>query len=237
MTRHAHHHRRAFTLIELIVAAILIAAFTGATYQAVSQTMRARQKSESRGEAFSRASLAADLIARELHSALRARDLTEGKIAIIRTAAAGRGQDGLLIFSHITRPIRPGGEQPEGDESEAQFRLEPSAKPNYWTLWERRAPVPDAYPGAGGVATPLVDGLTALTVDAYDGAAWRDTWDSDADGYPHALRLVVTAASDSIGSTTPSTATARRIVAFDRVPIPLPVEETTSTTPTTTASR
>lgn len=224
--------RRAFTLIELIVASILIAALVGATYQAVSQTMRSRERSESRGEAFGRASLAADLIAHELQSALRARELNEGRIAIVRTGSSGKGQDGLLLFTHITRPIRSGTEQAEGDECESQFRLEPSARSGQYVLWHRRAAVPDEYADAGGVATAMVDGITGLSIDAYDGAAWRDTWDSDSDGYPHAVRLVITATDDR--TTNKTTATARRVVAFDRTPIPLPT--TDSSTPSTSSS-
>jgi hypothetical protein len=45
----------------------------------------------------------------------------------------------------------------------------------------------------GGVATPMVEGITGLHIEAYDGIDWYSEWDSDIDGLPMAVRVVVTA--------------------------------------------
>lgn len=225
--------RPAFTLVELIVATIMIAVLVAATYFAISSAVRSRDKSEARAEASSRARLAASLIAGELRNTLRAQDLSETRLAIIRSGQPGRGQDGILLFAHISSPVRPLSGQPEGDECESQLRLEPSAaKPGLFTLWHRRQPVPDDYPDAGGVAAPIADGLSSLRFEAYDGSSWLDTWDSDTDGFPHAVRLTVQAADDS-GKLTIA---ARQVVAFDRVPIPLASETTTGTSGTSSGT-
>ena len=225
--------RRAFTLIELIVATIMIAVLVAATYLAVSSSVRSRDRSEARAEASSRARLAASLIAGELRNTLRAQELSEARVSIIRTGQPGRGQDAILLFSHLSSPVRPFSAQPEGDECESQIRLEPSlSKPGLFTLWHRRQPVPDDYPDAGGVAVPIADGLKSLRFEAYDGSSWTDTWDSDNDGFPHAVRLTVEATDDS-GKLILA---ARQIVAFDRVPIPLPSDDSTGTTTGTTTS-
>lgn len=224
----------AFTLIELIVATVMIAVLVGATTMAVSSAVRSRDRGGARADASSRARLAASLIAADLHNTLRASDLSESRLAILRTGSPSLALDGLLLFSHIASPIRSLSQQPEGDECESQFRLEPSPElPGLFTLWNRRQPVPDDYPDAGGVAVPLVDGLRSLRIEAYNGSSWLDTWDSDTDGFPHAVRLTIQASDDS-GKTI---LTARRVVAFDRVPLPPPLDETATTTTTTAATR
>lgn len=229
---------RGFTLAELLVAIIMLGVLSTATYLSISQVIRSRDRAGARAEAFGRANLAADLIARDAANALRDSDLLSAKVAITRDGKPGQGLDGLLLFAHIDRPIRAAGVQAEGDEAEVQYKLRPSevsadrsaAAANAMVLWRRRAPVPDEYPDAGGVATPLVEGVKSLTLQAYDGTTWLDEWDSDLDGLPHALRLVVTAIDDQGRDTV----TARRIIAMDRVPVP-PEEDTTSTETGTTA--
>ncbi len=229
----ARDRRGGFTLVELVVATVMIAILVTSTYVAVSSTVRARSSGEARVQAMSRASAAAEVIARDLRSTLRAADLVESKVLITRAGAAGRGQDGLLIFTHAGEPVRAFSAQAEGAEVEAQYRLEAGARAGQLALWGRRQAVPDEYPDAGGVARVMVDGVTALTFDAYDGEAWRDAWDSDSDGLPHAVRVVVTATSDD-GT---QTASARRVVAMDRVPLPLNFSEDTGdqTEPTAAA--
>lgn len=232
---HGRQLRPAFTLIELIVATIMIAILTVSLYSAVSATVRSRDRGQQRSDASTRARLAASLIAADVQNTLRADDLLETKVAIIRSGSATsplRGQDGLLLFTHQPETIRPNSGQLEGDECETQFRLEASAKAGQYTLWRRRQSVPDEYADAGGVAVALVDGITSLTFQAYNGSAWQDQWDSDNDGMPHALRITVVASDDD----SKASVTQRRTVAFDRVPIPPASEDETGTTTTTTSA-
>ncbi|MFN7021027.1 MAG: type II secretion system protein GspJ [Phycisphaerales bacterium] len=219
----------AFTLVELIVASVILAIVAGAATLTVVQAMKSRERAGAAGEAFGRANIAAQRIAADAQSALRDADLNYGKVAIIRGGPAGGDSAGLLLFTHQDRPVRGSVESPESDEYEVQYRLEQGVSANgvpsrTFTLWRRADPVPDDYVDAGGVAVPVVDGVVSLRIDAYDGSVWRTEWDSDADGYPHALRIVVEASDDNARRTM----IARRVVAFDRVPLPLPsLEEST----------
>lgn len=225
--------RSGFTLIEVLIATILIAIISGAIYVSVAQTMRARDRSQARAEASARAVAAADLIAADARSALRSADLLECRVLITRAGKAGAGRDGVLFFGHMRGPVRPTSNQAEGDECEVQFRVEPDPSPlrasdggERVALWRRVDPVTDEYPDAGGVAVALVDGLRSLTIQATaDGSAWVDDWDSDQSGMPHAVRIIVTAADDAGRHV----ATARRVIAFDRVPLPSEVEEPETT--------
>lgn len=216
-----------FTLAELIVASIILTMVVGATTISISQMLRSRDAAGAAGDAFGRAQSAVNRMALDAVQALRDADLTSAKVAIVRGGPAGRTSQGLLLFTHQVRPVRAAPDAREGDEFEVQFRLEPaiptsgtgSAQPAF-TLWRRADPVPDEVIDGGGVAAPLVDGVTSLSIEAYDGSAWRMDWDSDADGYPHALRITVTATDDSGRRT----ATAQRVIALDRTPKPVAEE-------------
>ena len=117
---------RGFTLAELIVATVMMAILSVGTYMAISQILRARDRSQARADAYSRATAAADLISADAGVALRDADLKNCRIAIVRNGRAGQGMDGLLLFSHLTRVVRPDSGENEGEEAEVQFRLEPT---------------------------------------------------------------------------------------------------------------
>lgn len=208
--------RRGFTLAELIIASVMLGILVTASYIAVSQTIRGRDKSQSRSDAFSRAAAAADLIAADATSALRDADLTDCRIAIIRDGKPGQGQDGLLLFSHLTRSVRPEATQAEGEEAEVQFRVQPGQKQGTMTLWRRTDPVVDDVPDGGGVATALIDGVKGVKIEANNGTDWLDEWDSDNDGLPHAVRISVTGTDDA----SKESIVVRRVIALDRVPLP-----------------
>ena len=211
---------RGFTLAELIIASIMLAILVTASYIAISQTLRARDRSQSRADAFFRASSTADLIAADTVSALRDADLTECRIAIVRDGKPGLGQDGLLLYSHLNRTVRARAEQPEGEEAEVQFRAQAGEKPGTLTLWRRTDPVIDEVPDGGGVASALIDGVKGVQIQASNGTDWLDEWDSDNDGLPYAVRISVTGTDDA----TKEAIVVRRVVAIDRVPLPSEME-------------
>ena len=219
--------RRGFTLAELIVASIILTLVVGTTTVCVAQSMRSRDSAQAAGDAFSRAQLAAERIALDAVQSLRDTNLLSTRVAIIRGGPAGKTAQGLLLFTHQSRPARTGVDAPESDEYEVQFRLEPAtvsggeSPGTRYTLWRRCDAVPDDVPDGGGVAAPVVDGITSLVLEAYNGVEWVSDWDSDADGYPHAVRITVTASDD----TGRRLATARRVVALDRTPKPVSEEE------------
>lgn len=221
--------RRGFTLAEMIVASIILTLVVGTTTVCVAQSMRSRDSAQAAGDAFSRAQLAAERIAMDAVQSLRDTNLLSTRVAIIRGGPAGKTAQGLLLFTHQARPARTGVDAPESDEYEVQFRLEPATVSSgdspgtRYTLWRRCDPVPDDVPDGGGVAAPVVDGITSLSLEAYNGVEWVSDWDSDLDGYPHAVRITVTA-SDETGR---RLATARRVVALDRTPKPVSEEEAT----------
>lgn len=224
---------RGFTLVELLVAGIIVAMVLGAVGISLAQVGRARQSARIRLDAHLRADAALDAIRRDVQSTMRSDDLFECRVRLfsdlVRRAGSELDRDELLIFSNRLQSIRPVEYNGEGGEYETQYRVDEDDLGS--VLWQRRDPVPDEWEAAGGVATPLVDGVVALSIEAYDGTTWYDEWDSDESGIPWALRLTVVASGAPNGED-PYEAkwpwvTLRTMVPIDRVTPPYepPVDE------------
>jgi len=221
--------QRGFTLIELLLAAFIIAGLAAATGSAISQSLRAQSSSRARQEAMSRASAAAELIARDVQNVIRDGDLYDALLRITDGGTDRYPSDELLLFASASRPARSYADQNEGGVYEVQVRLRPpefaalsgtrTEAPPGNVLWRRLDPIPDEVVDGGGVAFAVADGIAALSIEGFDGESWYPSWDSDRDGYPHAVRITVTALARA-GTGRTREAVARKVVAIDRVPIP-----------------
>jgi prepilin-type N-terminal cleavage/methylation domain-containing protein len=187
--------RRGFTLVEMLVAAMLTAMLLGSVSMTLSRLSRAKNTCKSRLEAYMRADLALNLIRRDVASLIRSDDLFDTRFLlndyVVSTSIGDLDRDELLIFNTRMRPIRNIDFNGEGIEYETQYRV--TGEGAGTMLWQRRDAVPDEYSEAGGMATPLVRNLISLNIEAYDGRQWWNSWDSDADGIPHAVRISVIA--------------------------------------------
>jgi hypothetical protein len=215
--------RRAFTLIELVVAGTVAAMLLAAITFSLSQLGNARNVARDRAEAFQRATTALEAVRRDVAATIRTDDLFETRFLLqtkepgVRTG--GRRRSELLLFSTALRPIREVEYQGEGREYEVHFRVEDDELGS--ALWNRRDNVPDDMPEGGGVAIPVADGVVGMVVEASDGeAGWRDEWDSDVDGIPRVVRVEITASGAETGTEarelTPEV-TLRTVIAIDRV--------------------
>lgn len=213
--------RGGFTLVELLVAAIVGALVATATVASVSRLLQVRRISGDRQAAFARADAAASQIAIDVQSAARDATLQYTKVRITPGGSGENHADELLLLTTSLRPARGIEREPEGQEFEVQFRLVPGQAGAPGRILRRVDPGLDEYLDAGGVVGVVAQGAASLAFEAYDGSEWQTQWDSDSDGMPHALRVVVVGASDD-GRTT---ATVRRVIAMDRVPLP-PASET-----------
>lgn len=221
MTRHAN--RRGFTAAELVVGIVIIAMIAVSTTTVMSRLVASREAVASNRQAFARASDAAGRIALDISNAVRDAEQQQCKVQVIDSGTSGPPRDGVLVLMRSLRGVRVAatrGSASEGDEFEAQFRLQ-QGDGGMMDLWRRVDPALDETIDGGGVASPVVAGLTSLSIEAFDGNKWFAAWDSDNDGLPHAVRIVVTARSDNARTE----ATVRRVVAIDRVPLPPEDEE------------
>ncbi|MFG0284815.1 MAG: type II secretion system protein [Phycisphaerales bacterium JB039] len=207
---------RAFTLVELIVGAVILAMIAGATAASLSSLVRASAASAAAAQATERADRAAAMIAADAVNLARRSDLRFTRLKVTDSGQWPADQDELLMLVRSRRPLRDLDFEAEGGEYEVQYRLQANATGERAALWRRRDIAFDDVQDGGGVAAQAVDGVIALSLQAGDDSDLYAEWDSDLDGLPHYLRITVVAQSDDGRRT----ASARRIVAIDRAPTP-----------------
>lgn len=213
---------RGFSLVELIVASVVGVMVAGTVATSLFQMLKTRTTSLARQQAWSRAESAAGMIGLDVQSAARNADALHSKLQIID--GGGATSDSLLMLIKTLRPVRGEDWTPEGDECESQYRVQ--AAGDKLALWRRIDPALDRAIDGGGVASPVVIGVKHVSLQALNGSQWFDTWDSDSDGMPHAIRIVVTAESDDSSRS----AVFRRVIAVDRVPLAPPESESSDDT-------
>ena len=219
-------NRRAFTLVELIVAIVIGAMVATAITSSLSQLGRAREVARLRMTACRRATDALEAIRRDVQSTLRSSDLFNTRFRLapesVRSEVGELDRDQMLLFDESLRPTHPLDYSGEGQEYEAQYRIEADADGP--ALWRRRDAVPDTYEDAGGIAAPVGEGVVSVRFEAYDGSSWRQDWDSDVDGLPWSVRATVTASGVKLGSNPfedpKSMVTLRTEIPIDRVEPP-----------------
>ncbi len=228
--RTLHHgepvRRAGFTLVEIIVVTLIIAMISGATTLVISRSLSVKRTSAVRHEAHARANAALAMIVRDLQNIARENDPAR---ALLRVSSSGArdafsARDEILLFVRSNSVVRPASPQPEGPYREVQYRVQDDLEPDDLrlpiSLWRREDPFPDDYVDAGGVAAPVVSGVVGLRFEAADrDGTWLRAWDSDQDGYPYAIRVIVTAASMD-NNDQPFTAVARAVIPIDRTPLP-----------------
>ena len=221
--------RGGFTIVELILAGIIAAMVFGALTISMSQIVQAKNISRERLDAYVRADLALRNLRRDLISTLRRDDLFYTRLHIedsaLNTTRGELDRDELLVFNHRLRASREIDYNGEGVEYETAYRI----AEDEWgpVLWQRRDALPDQYPTAGGVVSPIAEGVVSLSLEAWDGEQWLENWDSDYDGLPHAIRITVQASGHLPGEPAfdAPIAVLRTIVPIDRMPPPDDVME------------
>lgn len=213
-TKRVHPRAGGFTLIELLAASLVTALVAGAATVATSQLVRLKSRSLERAQAMARADAAASRLALDLGSVSRDADLRFALVRVTPGAGSAGRADELLLVARSRRGVRGTYGVPEGGEFSVQYRLGPMGATT--ALWRRANMAVFSIPDSGGIAAPVTPGVAELRVEACDGSEWFASWDSDAHGLPHAVRVTAVGVSDS-GRTF---ATARRVVAIPRVPVP-----------------
>ncbi len=214
--------RRGLTLVELLVAIMVGAIVVSAASASLSNMLRAKRRSAERWTAMSRAQSTAERLASDVLVVVRHFDLGQTRLLIVDARDGTRERDQILLLARSIEPVRGVDFVGEGPEFEVQHKVIDSELGG--EFWRRRDPAFDEFLDAGGIAARLAQGAVSLSIEATDGTTWFGGWDSDRDGLPHAVRIVVVAGVE--GSSV--MATARRIVAIDRVEIP-PADESAGT--------
>jgi uncharacterized membrane protein YgcG len=182
--------RRAFTLVEVMVAGVITALVLGSVSGSLAQLGRAKNTCKQRLEAYLRADAAMNVLRRDIISVVRSDDLFDTRLLlyhdIVSTPVGDVDRDEILIFNTRLRPVRDISTfTGEGMEYETQYRVEEDEFGP--ALWQRRDTLPDEYLQGGGMIKPAVENIVGLAIEAYDGDKWYEEWDSDYDGLPLAV--------------------------------------------------
>ncbi len=217
--------RRGFTLVEIIVAGVIMAMLFGAMTISLGQITMAKNTSRLRMDAYIRADLALRSIQADLLSVLRRQDLFQTWILLednsLRVDNLELNRDWIVVFNNHLRAMRTIDYNGEGIEYESSWEVLDDN--DGAVLWQRRDALPDTYPRGGGVISPVVEGIVELNIEAWDGEQWMPEWDSDYDGLPRGFRITVTATGSKPGEENQLDAplvTLRTVAPLDRAPHP-----------------
>ena len=216
---------RGFTLVEIIVAGVIMAMLFGAIAVSLGQITSAKNTSRERMDAYIRADMALRSIQADLLSVLRRQDLFQTWVLLEDDSQEidniELARDWIVVFNNHLRAIRTIDYNGEGIEYESSWQvLDDDDGP---VLWQRRDALPDTYPRAGGLINPVVEGIVELNIEAWDGEQWLSEWDSDYDGIPRGFRITVTATGAKPGEEGQLNAplvTLRTVAPLDRSPHP-----------------
>lgn len=193
--------RRGFTLVELIIAGIIAVIVVGTLGASLSQLARARKFESSIKRSFA-GEYGTRKIRRELQQVIRSDNLIDTRILLtgdsVDSPIGELPRNDVLIYSTKLSPVRNKTYEGDGIEHEVQLRVSDDESGS--ALWMRSDAVPDDNEGGGGKAAPIMDGIIGLYIEASDGTDWYDSWDSDINGLPVALRVTVSSAGDAQGA-------------------------------------
>jgi general secretion pathway protein J len=182
-------NNKGFTLLELLVALVLLVILSGALYGTYFSVVRGREKGGARIEARRELSVTLDRLTNELNSAYFQRgDNKDGRLFF---KVEDRDQFGkptsLVAFSYLAPPsVNP----PGSDLTQVQYGIKEkdevltlvrqTVNP-YWDIARKSTPF------------PVIDVVDGFLVECYDGSKWVRTWDTALNNrLPDRVRVTLT---------------------------------------------
>jgi prepilin-type N-terminal cleavage/methylation domain-containing protein len=162
---------RAFTLIELVISAALMAMILSAAYACFSAALAGRRTIEARADMLQSGRVALARIAADLRSAC---PLSSRFEFLGMDRQIGDVEADNLDFA--TRNLSLPHSGPPADWCEVSYFLGRDPVAEDWVLYRRRDWTPDEQPVAGGSREEIARGLKGVRFEYYDGWDWYDEW-------------------------------------------------------------
>ena len=182
--------RRAFTLVEMLLAMMIGTLVVVSTVSAVRTLTAARESVDRRLRRLTETQHAMGTIAAALANVRR--DPTSDQAVLVGHPGGrqdlGDRIDLLVIDDHRARP-----DGPESDQYEVSFSLAQLPGRTWPVLLCRKDHALDDHPDEGGVATVVAEGIVGLTFEYYTGADWQNDWSELRSGPPEAVRITLAA--------------------------------------------
>jgi type II secretion system protein J len=176
--------RRAFTLVELLVASSMLALLAVGGYLALAAGTRSAQAARRVGRMVASAQAALQQMASDVRAAVAQGD----RVRLTALDAQYEGYDADTV--DFIAPCRADPEIGIGGRCEVGYFIDNDPDTEAWGLMRREDGTLDDDPLSGGVlrlVTPLV---SELNLTFFDGVEWVDGWD-DAEHFPRAVRIAI----------------------------------------------
>lgn len=199
---------KGFTLIEILVAIVLLAVISLLLWQSMGSTIGSKDRSEKRDQAYRGASLAVDRIARDLSMAVLYTSMDFLGISgsaeqMMKSVLIGtnEGDQDKLTFDTVSH-IRYLKDTKESDMAEVTYFLEKEdveegdedeVTAGLYALKKREKSPPDSEPDTGGGVQTLLGGVKELNFRYYDAVKneFKDEWDTTKIDYVNRLPRAV----------------------------------------------
>ncbi len=174
-----------FTLLEVLVALLLMVILTGALYGTYFAIVKSRDRAYSDLEPLRDVRATLDLVRREIDSAFYNKSNKRLHFVVEDRDTFGKPSS-TLDFTTIATPLT--GSSPSSDLIEVRY--EPAEKDGKLSLARKET---DAYMDVSSSPYPQIDEIQGFLVECYDGNAWLKSWDTSMNnGLPQAVRITVT---------------------------------------------
>lgn len=181
---------RGFTLLEMLVAVLLLGILSTALYGSYFTVLRAREKASEAMETRRELGSTLDLIRREFASTVFNR--SDKRLCFIVEDRDNFGKPASSLELTATIPSSGQGRKQSGISSIRYLLVE---KDKHLVLTRREQDIFFETPEAKGY--PQMERISAFLVECYDGSKWVRSWDTTLNGtLPKMVRVTVQAEED-----------------------------------------
>ena len=178
---------KGFTLLEILIAVVLLGILTAAIYGSYFTVLRARQRASEGMESRRELGGTLDLISREFAtaSALYNRDDKRLRFVVEDRDNFGKPASNLEMTT-LTPPSSLG--RKESGVIDVQYRMVDKDKQQILTRLEQDV----FFESADAKGYPQMERISSFLVECYDGSKWVKSWDTALNGaLPKMLRITV----------------------------------------------
>lgn len=176
---------RGFTLLELLVALVLLVMLSGALYGTYFSVMRGSEVARERTEPLRDARAALDLLRRELAAVNFASNNKRLYFVVEDRDIFGKPAS-ILDFTAFTAP--KSGSVPSSDVMAVRYK--PVERQEQTMILSRQTE--DLYLDSKPLPYPLTEQIQGFLVECYDGNQWVKSWDTTLNaGLPKAVRVTL----------------------------------------------
>ncbi len=176
---------RGFTLLEVLIALLLMVIISGALYGTYFAIMKSRDRATAGMEPLRDVRATLDTLRREIASAFYSKSNKRLHFVVEDRDIFGRPSS-TLDFTTATTPLT--GSASSSDIIEVRY--EPVEKNGKVRLTRAEK---DVYLDIDPQAYPQIDEIRGFLVECYDGSAWVKSWDTALNnGLPQAVRVTIT---------------------------------------------